>query len=110
MAACGAHARPGSHNEGAVAVRSHAGRLDYPRQHRILAHQPGLPHRQWKRSMRRNAQNWVLTAACLTALIPAAVHAQADRYAPTVLQLAATPRSATFGSVTATRDIEAIFN
>ena len=60
--------------------------------------------------MRRNAQNWVLTAACLIALIPAVVRAQADRYAPTVLQLAATPRSATFGSVTATRDIEAIFN
>jgi hypothetical protein len=35
--------------------------------------------------------------------------AQADRYAPTVLQLAATPRAATLASTTAARDIEAIF-
>jgi hypothetical protein len=37
------------------------------------------------------------------------VAAQADRYAPTVLQLAATPRAATLASTTAARDIEAIF-
>ena len=36
--------------------------------------------------------------------------AQADRYAPTVLQIATTPRAATFGSVTAVRDIESMFS
>jgi hypothetical protein len=49
----------------------------------------------------------VLTT-CL--LAPIETHAQADRYAPTVLQIAPTPRAATFGSVTAVRDIEAIFS
>jgi len=44
--------------------------------------------------------------ALMTARI---AHAQADRYAPTVLQLTATPRAATMGSVTAARDIEAVF-
>ena len=39
-----------------------------------------------------------------------AAGAQADRYAPTVLQIAPTPRAATFGSVTAVRDIEAVFS
>jgi hypothetical protein len=36
--------------------------------------------------------------------------AQADRYAPVVLQLPATPRAAVLGSTTAARDIEAIFS
>lgn len=42
-------------------------------------------------------------------MLPARAGAQADRYAPTVLQIAPTPRAATFGSTTAARDIEAIF-
>lgn len=42
-------------------------------------------------------------------LAPPAALAQADRYAPTILQLAPTPRAATFGSTTVARDIEAIF-
>jgi hypothetical protein len=45
---------------------------------------------------------WLLTADT--------VEAQADRYAPTVLQIAATPRASTFGNVTAVRDIEAVFS
>jgi hypothetical protein len=57
----------------------------------------------------RNAGHSVLTAACLIALMPAAAIAQADRYAPTVLQLAPTPRAATMASTAAARDIEAIF-
>jgi hypothetical protein len=51
---------------------------------------------------------WLRMAACLLVL-PVAVQAQPDRYAPTVLQVAPTPRAATMGSVTAARDIEAIF-
>lgn len=42
-------------------------------------------------------------------MVAANVDAQADRYAPTVLQLAPTPRAATLASTTAARDIEAIF-
>jgi hypothetical protein len=58
----------------------------------------------------RMAERWVSFAGCLLVSISTVGHSQADRYAPTVLQLAATPRAATFGSVTATRDIEAIFS
>lgn len=47
--------------------------------------------------------------AVVSAHIPGDAQAQADRYAPTVLQIASTPRAATFGSVAAVRDIEAIF-
>jgi hypothetical protein len=43
-------------------------------------------------------------------LTPDIGRAQADRYAPTVLQIAPTPRAATFGNVTAVRDIEAVFS
>lgn len=46
----------------------------------------------------------------LALVTPATSEAQADRYAPTVLQIAPTPRAATFGSVTAVRDIEAVFS
>ena len=51
------------------------------------------------------------TFMVVAALVVAPLHAgaQADRYAPTVLQIAPTPRAATFGSVAAVRDIEAIF-
>lgn len=56
------------------------------------------------------AECCLLGAGCVIALTGARIaHAQADRYAPTVLQLTATPRAATMGSVTAARDIEAIF-
>jgi hypothetical protein len=51
---------------------------------------------------------WVRVTGCLLS-ISAAAHAQADRYAPTVLQIAPTPRAATFANTTAARDIEAIF-
>lgn len=47
-------------------------------------------------------------AACLLATAGSAA-AQADRYAPTVLQIAPTPRAATLANTTAARDIEAIF-
>jgi hypothetical protein len=50
----------------------------------------------------------VLVAGCMT-LLPSRVDAQADRYAPTILQIAPTPRAATLASTTAARDIEAIF-
>lgn len=56
----------------------------------------------------RHAERWVRVAGCLM-LFPLVAAAQADRYAPTVLQLAATPRAATLASTTAARDIEAIF-
>lgn len=59
--------------------------------------------------MTRNAECSALIAGCLMVLTPTVAHAQADRYAPTVLQVAPTPRSATFASNTAARDIEAIF-
>ncbi len=49
-------------------------------------------------------------AGCLVVLATARLaHAQADRYAPTVLQIAPTPRAATLANTTAARDIEAIF-
>lgn len=57
--------------------------------------------------MRATAACCLLLAACMLVTGPA--HGQADRYAPTVLQLAPTPRAATFGSTTVARDIEAIF-
>lgn len=43
------------------------------------------------------------------ALVPVTMPAQADRYAPVVLQLAATPRAAVLGATAAARDFEAIF-
>ena len=43
------------------------------------------------------------------ALVSRLAHGQPDRYAPTVLQLAPTPRAATLANTTAARDIEAIF-
>ena len=46
--------------------------------------------------------------ACLL-VTTASAEAQADRYAPTVLQIAPTPRAATLANTTAARDIEAIF-
>jgi hypothetical protein len=55
------------------------------------------------------AQSWVRIAGCMISLVSTIAHAQADRYAPTVLQIAPTPRASTFGSATAARDIEAIF-
>jgi hypothetical protein len=58
--------------------------------------------------MRRRAACAWLSIACLV-LGPGRAHGQADRYAPTVLQLAPTPRAATLASTTAGRDIEAIF-
>jgi hypothetical protein len=56
----------------------------------------------------RHARTWILTVVTFVAF-PVLANAQADRYAPTVLQLAPTPRAATFASTTAARDIEAIF-
>jgi hypothetical protein len=55
-----------------------------------------------------------MTAARFTrllalALIPRLAFAQQDRYAPTVLQIAPTPRAATLANTAAARDIEAIF-
>ena len=43
-------------------------------------------------------------------LLSSVAQAQPDRYAPTVLQIAPTPRAATFASTTTARDIEAIFS
>ena len=57
--------------------------------------------------MRATAACCLLLAACMT--VPGPAQGQADRYAPTVLQIAPTPRAATFGSSAAARDIEAIF-
>ena len=48
-----------------------------------------------------------ITAALL--VLASSAGAQADRYAPTVLQIAPTPRAATLANTTAARDIEAIF-
>ena len=57
----------------------------------------------------RNSAAWsVLLVACMLVAVPA--QAQRDTYAPTVLQIAPTPRAATFASTTAARDIEAIFS
>ena len=58
--------------------------------------------------MRDSAAYGLLIATCMLVAVPA--QGQADRYAPTVLQIAPTPRTATFGSNTAARDIEAIFS
>lgn len=58
------------------------------------------------------ADRRVRVVACLLVactLLTANAQAQADQYAPTILQLAPTPRAATMGSTTAARDIEAIF-
>ncbi len=60
----------------------------------------------------RHAHGWVRLVGCALiagVLYPTGATAQADRYAPTVLQLAATPREATLASTAAARDIEAIF-
>lgn len=62
----------------------------------------------------RIADCWVRLAGCALgagglALLPARAEGQADRYAPTILQVAPTPRAATLASTTAARDIEAIF-
>jgi hypothetical protein len=57
--------------------------------------------------MTKRNGSFLLVVGCL--LIAGTAHAQPDAYAPTVLQLAATPRAATLASTTAARDIEAIF-
>lgn len=57
--------------------------------------------------MRQTVTCCTLIAAGLLVAGPA--QGQADRYAPTVLQIAPTPRAATLASTTAARDIEAIF-
>ena len=54
------------------------------------------------------AQSRVRVVVCLL-LMSTAAQGQADRYAPTVLQVAPTPRAATLANNTAARDIEAIF-
>ena len=56
----------------------------------------------------RVAECCVRVAGCL-AFTPFLAQAQADRYAPTVLQLPATPRAATQGALTGGRDVESIF-
>jgi hypothetical protein len=58
--------------------------------------------------MRNPAACCLLLAAGVLVAGPA--EGQADRYAPTVLQIAQTPRAATFANNTAARDIEAIFS
>ncbi len=57
---------------------------------------------------RRSTKVAVVLAAL--AMPGGVVRAQADRYAPVVLQLPATPRAAVLGATTAARDIEAIFS
>ena len=57
--------------------------------------------------MKRAEWCWLGAAGVL--VLSSSARAQADRYAPTVLQVAPTPRAATFASATAARDIEAIF-
>lgn len=52
---------------------------------------------------------WLALALVLAPVMPAPATAQADRYAPVVLQLAPTPRAAVLGATAAARDIEAIF-
>ena len=56
----------------------------------------------------RRARTRILAGVTLIAC-PVLATAQADRYAPTVLQIAPTPRAATFAGTAAARDIEAIF-
>ena len=56
--------------------------------------------------MRDSAACCVLIAACTLVARPA--QGQRDIYAPTVLQIAPTPRAATFANTTAARDIEAM--
>lgn len=58
--------------------------------------------------MREPAACCSLLAASMLVAVPAL--GQADRYAPTVLQIAPTPRTATFANNTATREIEALFS
>ena len=58
--------------------------------------------------MKKRTECLVLAAVC--AMAPISAKAQADKYAPTVLQIAPTPRAATFGSVAAARDIEGVFS
>ncbi len=62
----------------------------------------------------RLAECWVRCAGCIlgagcVGLLPARAQGQADRYAPTVLQLPATPRAATQGALAGARDVESIF-
>src|SRR5512134_1182694 len=57
----------------------------------------------------RGADCWIRVAGCMLVSMSAVGRAQADRYAPTVLQVAPTPRAATLANTTAARDIEAIF-
>jgi hypothetical protein len=52
----------------------------------------------------------MIAAGLMACSAATAAAAQADRYAPTVLQIAPTPRASTFGNVTAIRDVEAIFS
>ena len=56
----------------------------------------------------RFANRSVVLAGCVL-VVSSVAGAQADRYAPAVLQLAPTARAATLASTTAARDIEAIF-
>lgn len=56
----------------------------------------------------RHARGRILTVVS-AAVFPMLASAQADRYAPTVAQLAPTPRAATLASTAAARDIEAVF-
>jgi hypothetical protein len=53
--------------------------------------------------------NGFLLGVVYGVLSPVAAQGQADRYAPTVLQLPATPRAATQGAVAGSRDVESIF-
>lgn len=53
--------------------------------------------------------DWRVRVAGCMLVLSSGVEAQADRYAPTVLQVAPTPRAATLASIAAARDIEAIF-
>ena len=55
----------------------------------------------------RKKRQWLLTL--LASLVPVLATAQADRYAPIVVQLPPTPRAAVLGNTAAARDIEAIF-
>lgn len=54
-------------------------------------------------------QRYHLMAVAAIAFATTTAVAQSDRYAPTILQLPATPRAAVLGATAAARDIEAIF-
>jgi len=57
----------------------------------------------------RKRRKWSLTLFALLVGAPLTAGAQYDLYAPTVVQLAPTPRAAVLGNTAAARDIEAIF-